>query len=393
MKIALLGADINNTNLGCQALTWSLLFILEKIRKANNWNFKYYIFEADPDLIKTNEMLASLNIDKENVETVHLGCITDPLRALKYVKRNSHVFRFLKSCDIAFDVTRGDSFSDLYGTKVFNTFSYYKRFLEKTNVPLVLAPQTYGPFLKKQNALCAKKIFDGTDYILSRDALSDELVFKLSGKRTIVTTDMAFQLPYKKGHIESERIKVGINISGLLSIAKKGEYNQNIKIFDKYNKVIEKLIEWLIAKEKYEVYLIPHVTNDVDAIIQYKDKYPNVKCISYVDNPQKIKEQISSMDIFLGSRMHATIGALSSGVVTIPLAYSRKFKGVFDLLDYKYTLDLNDDVDSLFTTVTEIVTNWRTVKKEVDHSQQLIEEYNKKTNLVIEQIIADNYCL
>ena len=391
MKIALLGADINNTNLGCQALTWSLLSILEKIRKANNWDFKYYVFEVNPNETKTNEMLTALNIARENVEPVHLGCITDPLRTLKYAKRNSYVLNLMKSCDIAFDVTRGDSFSDLYGTLVFNTFAYYKWFLEKKKIPLVLAPQTYGPFLQKKNAVFAKKIFDGTDYILSRDNLSDEQVLKLSGKRTTVTTDLAFQLPYENRYTESERIKVGINISGLLSIAKKDEYNQNLSVCDKYNALLGKIIEWLLEKECYEIYLVPHVTNDVDAISQYKDKYPNVECISYIDNPQKIKEQISSMDIFIGSRMHATIGALSSGVVTIPLAYSRKFKGVFELLDYKYTLDLNDDADDLFMSVTEVITNWGNVKKEIEHTHQLIEKYNKKTNSTIEKIIAEHY--
>ena len=44
--------------------------------------------------------------------------------------------------------------------------------------------------------------------------------------------------------------------------------------------------------------------------------------------------------------MHATIGALSSGVPTIPLAYSRKFSGVFGTIQYPYTIDLYGESDS-----------------------------------------------
>lgn len=44
------------------------------------------------------------------------------------------------------------------------------------------------------------------------------------------------------------------------------------------------------------------------------------------------------MDVFIGSRMHATIGSISSGVATIPFSYSRKFEGLFGNLEYPYVI-------------------------------------------------------
>ena len=41
------------------------------------------------------------------------------------------------------------------------------------------------------------------------------------------------------------------------------------------------------------------------------------------------KSYISNMDVFLGSRMHSTIGAISSGVATIPLSYAYKFEALY----------------------------------------------------------------
>jgi polysaccharide pyruvyl transferase WcaK-like protein len=37
-------------------------------------------------------------------------------------------------------------------------------------------------------------------------------------------------------------------------------------------------------------------------------------------------------DFFVGSRMHACIAALSQGIPTVGVAYSRKFAGVFDIV-------------------------------------------------------------
>ena len=45
------------------------------------------------------------------------------------------------------------------------------------------------------------------------------------------------------------------------------------------------------------------------------------------------------MKYFIGARMHATIGAFSSGVITIPFAYSRKFQGLYEKIGYPYYVD------------------------------------------------------
>lgn len=42
--------------------------------------------------------------------------------------------------------------------------------------------------------------------------------------------------------------------------------------------------------------------------------------------------------------MHATIAATSSGVPVIPVAYSRKFNGLYDTLGYKYYIDAKSDI-------------------------------------------------
>jgi polysaccharide pyruvyl transferase WcaK-like protein len=45
---------------------------------------------------------------------------------------------------------------------------------------------------------------------------------------------------------------------------------------------------------------------------------------------------MSGLDFVVAGRMHACIGALSAGVPMVPIAYSRKFAGLFGSLGYSW---------------------------------------------------------
>ena len=55
--------------------------------------------------------------------------------------------------------------------------------------------------------------------------------------------------------------------------------------------------------------------------------------------PSEAKTYIAGLDFFMGARMHACIAAFSSGVPVVPMAYSRKFAGLFGTLGYDHTVD------------------------------------------------------
>ena len=54
------------------------------------------------------------------------------------------------------------------------------------------------------------------------------------------------------------------------------------------------------------------------------------------------KSYISSLGAFTGARMHATIAAFSSGVPTVPFAYSKKFAGLYGSLGYDFIVDARE---------------------------------------------------
>lgn len=113
-----------------------------------------------------------------------------------------------------------------------------------------------------------------------------------------------------------------------------------------YKEYISTLIKKLLDSG-FEVHLIPHVItkndknveNDVSANEELKRIFSGIITAPSFTNPVEAKNYISSMNIFIGARMHATIGAFSSGVITIPFSYSKKFEGLFGNVGYPYVID------------------------------------------------------
>ena len=112
---------------------------------------------------------------------------------------------------------------------------------------------------------------------------------------------------------------------------------------------------------------MPHVELDDLAHKEIKRKIDNVNVVEPFNNPIEAKSLISSMDIFVGARMHATIAAFSSGVACIPMSYSRKFTGLYNSLGYDYVVDLERANDKeVVALVDSYIKNYRELTKAVN---------------------------
>ena len=211
------------------------------------------------------------------------------------------------------------------------------------------------------------------------------MVYMLGIKSTHLqlTTDMAFALPYneEKYTIDSNNIKIGINVSGLLWKGGFERKNQFGLSFD-YRQFIYDILTYFTDKVNAEVYLIPHVIDNAESARD--DDYRYLKTISEnntfvkiapaFSSPIDAKSFISKMDFFIGSRMHATIASFSSGVPTVAVSYSRKFEGLFGSMNYPYVVHGNEE------TIEEAenhIINWFNqrdiIKKQLLKSNSIIE--------------------
>jgi polysaccharide pyruvyl transferase WcaK-like protein len=223
---------------------------------------------------------------------------------------------------------------------------------------LVLLPQTYGPYHHPLARWCARIILKGSNKILSRDRQGIKTVQQLLGEKShsksiFFCPDVAFLLdslvpkfpkiiPAVQKNTETPLI--GLNVSGLLF---NGGLTRNnmFRLRLDYRRFVEKFVSVFLETTAAHILLIPHtyaypgnVESDPDACesIQkgFDGDFPGrVHLLSGQYNPVEIKGIVSLCDFFIGSRMHSCIAALSQGIPTVGIAYSKKFMGVFESID------------------------------------------------------------
>ena len=73
-------------------------------------------------------------------------------------------------------------------------------------------------------------------------------------------------------------------------------------------------------------------------------------------------------------RMHSTIAAFSSGVPVIPMAYSRKFNGLFlQTLNYEYMVDLKtSDLNEIIDFVSQSFNQRSKIKSLIKERQTIV---------------------
>ena len=96
------------------------------------------------------------------------------------------------------------------------------------------------------------------------------------------------------------------------------------------------------------------------------------------------------MDFFVGARMHACIGAFSSGVPVVPLAYSRKFNGLFESLNYRHFGDCKkDSLEQALTKVQTAFDNRHALKAEVVAGNQIAQTKLAKYENYLADVLKD----
>lgn len=253
----------------------------------------------------------------------------------------------IKSQDIVLDIGAGDSFADIYTERRFVYIIATKVVAIMAGRPLILSPQTIGPFSRQPHTRLAAWVCRKAKVVFARDPLSLAVANQLAPAANVhQVVDVAFALPFDKPvRMPGGPIRVGINVSGLLM---SGGYSSNNDYglgFD-YPAMTRALITAFLAMPGVEVSLVPHVNaplmprdDDGAACDALKAEFPQVERVANFASPSAAKSYIAGLDFMIGARMHATIAAYSSGVPVVPISYSRKFEGLFGGLRYRWVVN------------------------------------------------------
>ncbi|MBO4598435.1 MAG: polysaccharide pyruvyl transferase family protein [Bacteroidaceae bacterium] len=350
-KIILYNAPIDNGNRGCVALSITAMAIIDDIFRSSGEDYNLYLAV---NRVRKNgvcqycaEGLQALNYTQ--CQSIQLNAKT----LAKYIlKRGSTDVDLYRNADFIIDIGQGDSFADIYGKQRFELIDGVHRTARLFGKPYCLLPQTIGPFNDEKIRSQAVKSIEKATLVMARDKQSLDYVNKIAPNQKNVREyiDVAFFMPYKKMEFSKDFIHVGLNVSALLW---NGGYTQDNQFGLKgdYQRLVRSLIDYFLAMPNVMLHLIAHVVSaerhiENDYAVNYDlwmeyERNPRLVLAPLALTPIDVKGYIAGLDFFMGARMHATIGAFSSGVPVVPMAYSRKFNGLFvDTLQYNHLADL-----------------------------------------------------
>ena len=344
LRVCLIYHSTVSDNLGVGALTVSEVEILRALAREAGRGLKITVIDwKDP---------RAPYVSGPDIEVLKVGG--------RFLVSPGGFFRTVRRCDVVIDIGAGDSFADIYGPKRLSRMFLMKFATHLARRPLVVAPQTVGPFKHGLSKLLARWTLNLSAVVATRDAMSTACVRELGVKRPVIeASDVALKLPFDRaGAREGGVPRIGLNVSGLLMA---GGYDRKnmFGLKSDYPGLVRDIIRSFQALPGgCEVHLVPHVIlrgtgspeDDYAASEALAAEFPGVVVAPAFATPSEAKTYISGMDFFMGARMHSCIAAFSSGVPVVPMAYSRKFAGLFGTIGYDRTVDCTTETSEAILT-------------------------------------------
>lgn len=347
-NIIIIGVNPFNGNRGVGALAYSTIYLLNKLSKESNIDLEINLVNVEGKKVVNKSII----IDQEEIDiTFFPFLIGSGLKGFLKIMFSLLLSRkVINKTRYILDMGEGDSFSDIYGKGRFFSINFPKKIFRFFGKKQALLPQTIGPFKDSLIKKKAIKSIEKSSVVMARDNMSYNYVKENTSQRNVIEIiDVAFYMPYQKRVFNNGKINIGLNISSLMW---HGGYTRNNQFgfnFD-YQDMMKKVIDYFLSLPDIQLHLIPHVVllnsnieNDYEVSKHLYDVYNTDKLTlaPFFLDPIDAKNYISGLDFFTGARMHACIAAFSSGVPVYPIAYSRKFNGLFgDTLEYPHIGDL-----------------------------------------------------
>ncbi len=367
--VCLLGASLGTANMGVDVLTagtlrsfneWAaagVLFCFDYRKEPETFNIAVGEKEVAVQLINirfSKKFYLGNNIACLLVLALVARLVTSQTFRERIISQNSWLSQISKS-DFVVSMAGGDSFSDIYGIGRLLYVSLPQVLAIILGKKLILLPQTIGPFSGCIAKNLAKFILRRAVRIYSRDHEGIAKAQKLvrtndANKKVEFCFDVGFvveptkpkeMIPHLEAVMRCNGPIIGLNASGLLAMGGYSRTNMFGLRID-YSRFLLELVDMLISEQKAVVVLIPHVLGvsaESDTRVCQElytvlnNRYQQqLFMVSEEYSYSEIKYFIGLCDFFIGSRMHACIGALSQHVPTVSIAYSDKFIGVMNTI-------------------------------------------------------------
>jgi colanic acid/amylovoran biosynthesis protein len=224
--------------------------------------------------------------------------------------------------------------------------------------PLYLFPQSIGPFYRKRDERLVRWILNHARIVMVREPISMKEIARIgvNNPQCYLVPDPAFAFPSAPIEEAVKRLyALGIDIEAdrpLLGITaiNWGMHIGDQKIQSRYEEALATTIRYYLDTFGGKVVVFSHVCSKV---LANDDRIPSKRIVERLGmdhrivivaeplSPDLLKAMYGLMDIFIGTRMHSNIFALSQGVPVIAIAYFHKTWGIMQMLGLeKWVIDI-----------------------------------------------------
>jgi len=391
--VCILGAAGDTTNLGVDALLESTIIGLRRALPGVELTVFDNGLGHRPGRIDTPD--GAIHFDRLGMRSSKRIHRTESLANMAVSARvgfpSNPGVRRLREADVVVDLSGGDSFSDIYGRRRFDAITRQKAVTLQIGTPLVLLPQTYGPFGSERSRAVASRLVRRAAVAWARDTVSFESLRILldddfDEARHRLGVDVAFALPSRPpsrldpgvtAWLDDDGPVFGLNVSGLL--ANDDRSDRSFGLRENYADAVRRVLRRILDETDARVLLVPHVLSDlwvvesdVAACRRFAQEFDahdgdRVAVLEDVRQAQEVKWVIGRCDAFCGTRMHSTIAALSTHTPSLAMAYSPKTRGVFESCGQGHrVVDLRaDDIASIEHQVMSLWNDRESVVEEL----------------------------
>ncbi len=310
--------------------------------------------------------------------------------------------RALAEADVLVDLS-GDTLSEDYGIPC--VLSHLMPIVTALLLqrPVVLLAQTLGPF--RRTLPLAKRVLDRVTLITAREEQSFDYVRSLGiAKPSLeLTADVAFLLECAhskrvdpilaaEGVSAADAPLVGIAASGLLG------HRFRPGNPDQLDALLARVADHLIEKLGVTVVLLSHVlgpgaARDDRAVarrVYEKLAHKHGARLVLGDyRPEELKGVIGRLELFVGMRMHANIAALGMGVPTVAIAYSRKTRGIMQMLgQQRWVCEIDSLTSEALCEMLESLWGQRDhVRDELQDQRGAVEQRARENALLVRRLV------
>jgi colanic acid/amylovoran biosynthesis protein len=231
--------------------------------------------------------------------------------------------------------------------------------------PLYVLPQSIGPLRWQWEKALVRRAYSPARIVMMRDIISLNLAkdIGLSSKNVKFAYDPGFALPMESSDkalevMSSYGYLSGVPAIGITVISQLSKSFEPSALTHYYHVLAETLARF--AKTYHaEIYIFdqvrgPTIREDDGSAAEFlldisRKKDANFSHVKSELSPIELKACYSLMDLFIASRMHSGIFAMSAGVPTVFIGYNPKTKGFLDAVGLsQLLLDLNTITEDHF---------------------------------------------